>query len=158
MKPGPAIVARAPDRAVGASQARVADLVDLRVLAQASGKDGGVLLGAFEAQGQRSQAAQAQVGLERPGGGPADLARAAERLQMRVGAHHRRAEQQVGVTADGLGRTVDHDVGSEPERTLQQRSREGVVDDAQQALFAREGAQAGEVGDPEQWVRRRLEP
>ena len=44
------------------------------------------------------------------------------------------------------------------ERTLQQRSRQCVVDHAQHAPLAREGAQARQVGEPEQRVRRRLEP
>ena len=77
---------------------------------------------------------------------------------MLVVADDGRAEEQVGVPAHGFGRAVNDDVGPEAERTLQQRGRERVVDHAQDAPLAREAAQAGEVGDAEQRVRRRFEP
>ena len=57
-------------------------------------------------------------------------------------AHHDRAADHVGVPAEVLGRGVHHDVGAEPERLLEVRRGEGVVDDEQRARVVGDRASA----------------
>ena len=158
MKPGPPRVVRARSCWGCERQAGIADLVDLRVVAEALGEDPGVVLGALEPQRQRAEAAQAEVGLQRAGRRAAEFSRLTQDVQVGVAADDRGAEEQVGVAADGLGGAVDDDVGAEFQRALQQRRGERVVHDAEQRSLARGGAQAGKVGDAEQWIGRRLQP
>ena len=60
------------------------------------------------------------------------------RSRWTVSVGDRGPHQQIGVTADELGRRVDHDVGAELKRLLEQRRRERVVDD--ESAPARRGA------------------
>ena len=57
-----------------------------------------------------------------------------------------------------LGRRVDHEVGAELERALQQRRREGRVDGEPGAALVGCGGERREVGDPDQRVVRRFGP
>ena len=126
-------------------------------VSQALGKNSGVRLRALQPQGQRAQAAQAQVALQRAGGRPAELARVAQRLRMRVGPLHRGPEQQIGMAAHRLDGAVDHDIGAEFERALQQRCGERVVDPHSRPR-SRATAHRREVGDAQQRIARRLRP
>ena len=60
--------------------------------------------------------------------------------------------------AEVFGGRVHDDVGAEDERLLQRRRRERVVDDDEGADRVPDLGEAGDVGDPQQRVRRRLDP
>ena len=62
------------------------------------------------------------------------------------------------MAADELRRRVDHEVGAERQRLLQQRRGERVVDDHARPGLARRGADGGDVGGLEQRVGGRLQP
>jgi hypothetical protein len=62
------------------------------------------------------------------------------------------------VAAEVLGRAVHHEVGAERERLLQHRAGKGVVDRDQRAVIAGQRSEPGEVADPQQRVRRSLDP
>jgi hypothetical protein len=53
---------------------------------------------------------------------------------------------------------VHDDIGSEGERTLEVRRREGVVDEEDRARVMGDLRDGRDVGDPEQRVGRRLDP
>jgi hypothetical protein len=53
---------------------------------------------------------------------------------------------------------VHDEVGAELERPLEKGSREGVVDDAERADLVGRGGGGFDVDDPEQRIRRRLDP
>ena len=62
------------------------------------------------------------------------------------------------MAADRLRRAVHHDARSERERTLEQRGRDGVVDDAEDPALAGERAQRRQVRDPQQRVGGGFDP
>src|SRR3954447_4059615 len=62
------------------------------------------------------------------------------------------------MTTDRLGGAVNHDVGAEFERTLQQRGGERVVDDTEHSSPASGCAQSRQVGNARQRIARRLQP
>ena len=68
------------------------------------------------------------------------------------------AEEHVAVAGEVLRHRVHDDVGAVLERALEQRGREGVVDDREDPALAGRREQRGQVGDLEQGVGRRLEP
>jgi hypothetical protein len=86
------------------------------------------------------------------------VADAAQRLGPFRVPGDRDPEQQVRVPADELRAAVDDHVASQLKRPLQERRREGVVDDRGDAALAGGVGQPREIGDPDHRVRRRLEP
>ena len=71
---------------------------------------------------------------------------------------HGRAQHHVGVAGQQLGGAVDHHIGPEVERALQQRGGEGVVDGHVHAELVGAVDQRGQVGHGQQRVGRRLQP
>ena len=136
----------------------VADLGEQRVVREAAGELGGVRLGALDAQVQGAQAAQREPGLERPGRVALHVAAALEHGVELVVAGDDRAELEVAVAGEVLGRRVQHHVGAELERPLEQRREERVVDDDAGAGVVGRGDDRGCVGHLEGRVGRRLEP
>jgi hypothetical protein len=110
------------------------------------------VLGALESQRQGAQSAQAQVDLQRAGGGPGHFADVVQCHASAVVSGDGRPEKEIGVSAERLCGAVDDDVGAESERALQQRGAERVVDDGEDAALARECAEAGQVGEAEEGV------
>ena len=66
--------------------------------------------------------------------------------------------KNVSVPAKVLCGGMDGEVGAQLERTLQYRRCPGVVAHAQRASLVCDRGHAANVGDPQQWVRRRLNP
>jgi hypothetical protein len=89
----------------------------------------------------------------RPGCRATQLPRLAQRGDVPLVGGDDGAEQQIGVAAHRLGRTVHDNVGAERQRALQQRRGKRVVDHAQHPALARGGAQTRQVGDAEQRIR-----
>ena len=67
------------------------------------------------------------------------------------------AADAVAVAVQVLGRAVHDEVGAELDRPLQARARERVVDDDLDAAPVRELGAAGDVGEPQHRVGRRLD-
>ena len=77
---------------------------------------------------------------------------------MRLVAAHGRAEQQVRVAADELGRRVQDDVGAELERALAQRRRERRIHDRDRTTLTRARRDRGHVGHGHERVGDGLDP
>ena len=105
-----------------------------------------------------AQAAQGEPGLQRPGDGADQVAPAFEDVVQLVVADHERAHHHVAVAGEELGHRVQHDVGAELERPLDEGSGEGVVDDDRGAGLVAGRDEALDVGDLEGGVGRRLDP
>ena len=128
------------------------------MVGEAARQLGGVRLGALDAQVQRAQATQREPGLERSRGVALYVAAPLEHVVEVVVPGDDRAELQVAVAGEVLGRRVHDHVGAELERPLQQRGEERVVDDHAGAGVVRRGDDRGGVGHLEGRVGRRLEP
>lgn len=141
-----------------ARQARIEHVGYRRVLAQELRHLQCRFAVALDPQFQRLQAAQHQEGGERRQRRAGEVAQAlqADRVDVLLAADHR-AGEQVAVAAQVLGGRVQHDVGAVLQRPLQHRRGEGVVDDGQEALAARDGRDGGNVDQPQVGVGRRLE-
>ena len=113
---------------------------------------------ALHPDGERLQAAQHQVAVERGGDAAGGVLDEAEPLGERVVARHRRAADHVGVAVQVLGRRVDDEVGPELQRPLEVRGGEGVVDDRDGAARAGQLRHRRDVGDLEERVGGALDP
>ena len=118
----------------------------------------GVGLRALHAQVQGPQAAQRQPRLDGAGDRAEGAAHVDEPVRELHVAGHRDTEQQVGVAGQVLGRAVHHEVGTQLERALQDRRREGAVDGQHRAGRPRALGQGLDVDDPQHRVGRRLGP
>jgi beta-glucosidase len=153
--------AQADDRAVPAhlrGRARVPDLHDAGVRGQPLREVQGGALRALDPQGQRPDAAQRQVHLERAGDRPVHRAVGVQPLaQARVVGEHG-AEDDVAVPGEVLGHRVHDDVRAVLQRPLHQRGGEGVVDGDQRARGVPCRDEGRQVRDLEHRVGRRLHP
>ena len=140
------------------AEAGVADLGDRGVLAQPGGELGGVGLGTLDAQVQGAQATHGQPRLEGAGDRADQVAPVLQDPVELVVAGDDRAQQGVAVAGEVLGRGVDHHVGPELQRPLQQRGGEGVVDHDVGPGLVRRGDDPVEVGDLERRVGGGLHP
>jgi hypothetical protein len=128
------------------------------VVGETAGELGGVRLGALDAQVQSAQAAQGQPRLERSGRVALDVAAPLQHAVQVVVAGDDRPELYVAVAGEVLGGRVQHHIGAEVQRSLQQRGEERVVDDhAGTGVMGRRDDGWG-VGHLEGRVGRRLEP
>ena len=136
----------------------VAHAVDLRVRRQARGELESVSLGALDAQRQRADAAQREVGLERAGSRAVQVAVVVERLGGRGIRGDDDAEQQIGMTAEVLGRAMDRPCRAVLERPQEHRARERGVDGDRDPGAARARREFRYVGERHQRVLRGLDP
>jgi hypothetical protein len=81
-----------------------------------------------------------------------------DRLEHRRILRQHRTLNQVRVTRQVLRDAVDDDVGAKLERLLEERRREGVVDDDQCATGVRRGTQRGNVVHQQARIGRRFNP
>jgi hypothetical protein len=109
-------------------QAWVGDASHLRMVGQELRDPHRVVVVPIHPHAEGLQAAQGEPGVERAGDGADGVLEERELLcGGRIGAD--RAPDHVGVSADVLGRRVDHEVGAELERLLEVGRGEGVVGD-----------------------------
>jgi hypothetical protein len=125
-------------RVVGA--AGVANDLHSGMLREALGEFGGRGARTLEAQGERAHAAHSEVGLERTGRGPRQLAALARLARALVGRRDHGSEQQIGVPAQVLRGRVHDQIGAQRQRPLEQRRGERAVDHHQRVRLARRGA------------------
>ena len=102
-------------------QARIVDALDLRMRGEKRGEAHGVLVLARDAQRQRLDAADQQVGGERIGDRAGDALQIADGADQ-VGAAEDGAGEQVVVAAEVLGGGVDDEIDAELDRTLVDRA------------------------------------
>ena len=93
-----------------------------------------------------------------PGTGAGGRLEEPESLGQPVRRRSRPAAQDVGVAAEVLGGRVDDDVGPEPQRLLQVRRGQRVVDHRPGAPLPGQRRHGGDVDDLEAGVRRALHP
>jgi hypothetical protein len=111
-----------------------------------------VLLGPRNPHRERLDSPQEQPGVERGQDRPDRLLGEVDLLsENRVGDDHGAADQVV-VTAEELGGAVDHDVGPQRERLLQERRHEGVVHDRQDPAVLGDPRHLADVRDLHQRV------
>ena len=146
------------DQADHPAEARVADLGDVGALTEAAYQLLGVGLRALDPQREGAQSAQREPHLEGPGDRAEQVAAPLEHVVQLVVARDDGAHQHVGVAGDVLRRRVHDQVDTPLERLLQDRRREGVVDDHVGACLVRRLRDRRHVGDLHRRVGRRLEP
>ncbi len=139
-------------------QTGVEHLLDARLALEVRGDSDRVLAVLLHADGERLQPAQDEPAVERAGDGAERLLEEREALRDRVVVRREEAADDVGVAAEVLRRRVQDDVGSERERLLEVRSREGVVDDDERADGVGSLGRRADVDEVQERVRRRLEP
>ena len=105
---------------------------------------------------QGAQAAVDEEAVERAGHRADGVLDEAHALVEGLVGHDHRTTDDVRMTSQVLGCRVDHGIGSEFERPLNDRGREGVVDGDDGRPF--EGDHAGEVHHIQEWVRGSLDP
>ena len=88
--------------------------------------------------------------------GLSELLEAARRRPVELAGIDDDAADGGAVSAEELGRGVDHDVGSPLDGTDKRRRGAGVVDDERQAVFVRDGGELFDVGDVELGIAERL--
>jgi hypothetical protein len=150
-----------PDRELVArvvGQSRVAHPDDARVLDEPLGDHLRGLGGPAHPQPEGADAAQHQPGLERSWDAAEEGAGALEAVAELEVARHEGAHDDVRVTGQGLRRAVQHDVGAEVQRSLQDRRREGVVHHGHDTVPLGRGAGRREVADLQGRVRGALQP
>ena len=125
---------------------------------QVLGDGGGVFAGALHAQVQGLDAAQDQKAVLRPRHGAAGILDKVQALGEFGVVDDQAAVHDVGVAADVFGCRVQHDVGAQIERILQERRSEGVVHAGEDAAFAGDRAHCFEVHDIKHGIGRRLDP
>ena len=136
--------------------AGVENFLDLGAFGEELDELAGVLLLAFQAQGQGLHVLQQAVGVNRGQQRAADELTAVQQ-NGQVGVVRRRdAGEQVGVAGQELGGRLHGDVSAEFQGTLQVGRHEGVVHDQQGAVAVRQLRNSGNVGDLQGRVRRGL--
>ena len=139
-------------------QAGVVHGVDLRMRGQEVGQRHCVRVVALHPNRQRLGAAEDEPGVHRPEDGALRVLHEAQPLDVIVAhRHHHDAADAVGMTVQEFCRAVDDEVGAEVDRPLHGRARERVVDHDEHVVATRDLARAGQVGQAQHGVRRRLE-
>ena len=110
----------------------------------------------LHAQRHRAQPAQRQPRRERIGVAAGQLAQLAHLGDLALRPRDD-AEQQIAVPADVLGRRVHAQDRAALDRPLQERRREGRVDDERHAARATDRGDAVEIGDAQKRIRDRLQ-
>ena len=139
-------------------QARVQHPQDGRVPGEHLGDALGVVAVPIHSDRERLDAPQREPVVERPGHRPDRVLRERQLLGELVVAGDERAADDVGVTAEVLGRGVQDDVRAQRERLLQVGRGEGVVDDEPGPGLPRDVRDRRDVRDAQQRVGRRLAP
>ncbi|MNR14522.1 hypothetical protein D3C85_1310040 [compost metagenome] len=113
---------------------------------------------ALHAKFQRLDSPQHQEGGKGRQGGAGEVAQAlqADGVDVLLAAQHG-SGQQVAVAAQVFGGRMQHDIRAVFQRPLQHRCGEGVVDDGQQALGARDGGHGGDIDQAQVRIGRCLE-
>jgi hypothetical protein len=137
---------------------RIPNACDARVCLQSLCELHRIRLRALETKRHRARASRCEECLEGTGGRAAQLARAPQGITQVLTPNGHHPGEQVGVTADELGRRLERDVSPEVKWSLVHRCRECVVDRQQRGGFSRCGADGTHVGDGQEWIRRRLQP
>ena len=122
--------------------------------AEALGQCHGVLLRALQPQRQRSRPANREKRFEGAGCCARQIAGLPQRGQQVRVAHRDDAAEQVRVSTDELRYRLHGDVGPERQRTLIERSCEGVVHAQDRATLARCSADDVQISNRQQRVRR----
>ncbi len=110
-------------------------------------------------QRQRLDSAQCQKGIERRGNASQSVLQVLQALLQRsVGAHDRSAAEGVGVPVQVLCRRMHDDVAAEFQRPLNERRRESIVADREQAVAPGEIGHRPQINQFQQRVGRCLYP
>ena len=137
---------------------RVEDPLDGRVADEQVDDGAGVRAVAVHPHGERLDAAQHEVAVERRGHRAGRVLGEAQALGERVVVDGDEAADDVAVAAEVLRGRVHDDVGAERQRLLQVRRGERVVDDDERAVLVGDGGDGLDVDAREQRVGRRLQP
>ena len=111
----------------------------------------------IHADGQRLQAAEREVGIERTGHAASRVLVELHGFEQLISADDA-AAHDIGVAAEVLRRAVNDEVGPERERLLKVRRGERVVDGELRAVLVRHLRDRGDVQNLQQGVGRRLDP
>ncbi len=141
-----------------ARQAGVVDAFDQGLLLQEGEDAVRVLLVGAQARSQGAQAAQGEVGIERPWGETQTVGPPHQRLGNGLLLGNRHAAHHVRVAVDVFGGGVDHQIRPERQRLLQQGGEEGVVHHYLGARFVGSPGDGGDVHYPQQRVGGGLYP
>ena len=137
---------------------RVEHPLDGRVPHEQVDDGSGVAAMAVHPHGERLDAAQDEVAVERRGNRAGGVLHVAQSLGELVVVDGDDATDDVAVAAEVLRRRVDDDVGAEGEWLLEIRRGERVVDDDQGTVLVGHGGDGLDVDAAEQRVGRRLQP
>jgi len=113
---------------------------------------------AIHAHRERLRAAQHEPGVERSGHATHGVLQEGETLAEWCVVPHDRSADDIGVSADVLGRRVQCQIGAVRKRILEIRAREGVVDDREGLAFVRDLGERPDVEHLQQRVGGRLDP
>src|SRR5438067_6040591 len=137
---------------------RPGDALDLGMALQRLDDQARILIVALHADVQGLQPAQHEEGIERARYRAHCVLQEGELLVQVVAAQHERPGHHVAVSVQVLGHRVRDDVDAELQRSLEIRSREGVVADGDHLALAGDVGQRGEVADLQHRIGGRLHP
>ncbi len=139
-------------------ESRVAHSLNRGMLTQELGKLDRGVFGARASKCERAQAAKGEEGFQRPWKTSEQCALRQHSLGRLGIGEHEGPGQEIGVSTNHLGGTVQHYIGSMGKGLLAERCGEGVVAHHARALIVSECGDGGDVSDLEHGVRWRLDP
>ena len=141
-----------------AGKARIVDPLHPGVALEEAGHRDRIALVLAHAYRQRLQSTKHEPRIHGTGDAAHRVLQVCQPLAQVLPIDHQHAADGVAVAAEVLGRAVDHDVGAQRQRALEERAHEGVVHHYEGAVSMRDGADGADVHQLQPRVGGSLDP